>query len=133
MSCWDLLPPLEELPDAIVKGSKYTGAPIFGLEKPIHQPDPQVGLATSGKPMDSGDCEVGMNDLGKQSTDDADASVAAFRAASGVDGIAWDLGWLDEVDLTNTEFILDDVDLSGFEFPEPNGDILTDLGPHPLA
>lgn len=133
MSRWDLLPPLEELPDAIVKDSKYTGVPIFGLEKPIYQPDPQLGLAISGKPVDLGDCGVGMNDLDKQRTDDADASVVTFGAASGVDGIAWDLGWLDEVDLTNTEFTLDDVDLSGFEFPELNGDILTDLGPHPLA
>lgn len=131
MSRWDLLPPLGELPDAIVRGSKYAGAPIFGLEKPIYQPPgPQVGLAISGEPMDLGDdCGTGMN----APRIDVDASVATSGVVSSADGIVWDLGWLDEVGLSNTEFALDDVDLSGFDFPALDGDILTDLGPHFLA
>lgn len=134
MSRWDLLPPLEELPYTIVKDSKYAGAPIFGLEKPIYQlPGPHVGLAKSGEPMDLGDdCGIGMNDPNMQRID-VDASVATSGVVSGADGIVWDLGWLDEVDLSNTEFALDDVDLSGFDFPALDGDILTDLGPHFLA
>lgn len=132
MSRWDLLPPLEELPDAIVKDSKYIGVPIFGLEKPIYQPDPQVDLATFSEPMDLGDdCGGGVNDSGMQRND---ASVATFGVAPGPDGITWDLGWLDGVDLSNTDLALDDVDLSGFAFPGLDGDdILTDLGPHFFA
>ncbi|KAL0637874.1 hypothetical protein Q9L58_003094 [Maublancomyces gigas] len=131
MSRWDLLPPPEELSDAIVKDSKYTGAPIFGLEKPIYHPDPQVDLAKFGGPMNLGDdCGGEMNGSDMQRID---ASVAAFDVAPGADGIAWDLSWLDEVDLSNTDLPLDDVDLSGFDFPGPDGDILMDPGPHFFA
>lgn len=128
MSRWDLLPPPEELSGAIVKDSKYTGAPIFGLEKPIYQPNPQVDLATFDEPMDlRDDCGGEMNG---SDTQRIDASVATLDVAPGADGIAWDLSWLDEVDLSNTNLPLDDVDLSGFDFPGLDGDIFTDLGPH---
>lgn len=133
MPRWDLPPPPGELSDAIVKDSKYAGTPIFGLEKPIYSPDPQVDLAIFGEPMDLEDgFGGGVNDSDIQRVD-VDASVATSGVASGAGGITWNLDWLGEVDLSNTDLILDDVDLSGFDSSGPDRNILMDLGPHFFA
>lgn len=154
MSLWDLPAPPEELPDEIVKDSKFSGLPIFGLEKPKYDPGPQADFTIFGEPMDLGedyaslvdDWEMGkageilgggadaggMGDLGMMIDKIAgvDAGVASPGVASDAGGrVAWDPDWLDKVDLSNTDLALDDVDLLNIDFPSLDGDILTDLHP----
>lgn len=133
MSRWDLPVPVDELPDEVVKDSRYASAPIFGLEKPTYGPEPHAGLATFGEPMDLGDAGgSGLGNWEMQGIGEVrgfDAGVAASGVVSGSDsGIAWDTDWLDEVDLSNTDLNLDDVDLSGFDFSCFNDGNSMDLG-----
>lgn len=136
MSRWDLLPPPEELPDEVVKDSRFATAPIFGLESPVYEP--QIDLAAFGEPMDLGEDYAGAVDgLGMQEIDEIlgiNAGVATSGVAPGAGGgIAWDPDWLDQVDLSNTDLVLDDVDLSDFDLPSLDNDILSDLQPSHLA